>query len=157
MYRVHELLANTLGIEGMFVTAFYAVIEPENGRMRYARAGHDRPLHYRRGQINPLPGEGRFIGLFERPTIEERELQLQSGDMLVLFSDGVTDALSPKGEQFGIERLSDVVRERATSGAQAVCDAVFARVRAFQDTASQFDDITLQIIAYQEKHRGGDN
>ncbi len=157
MYRVHELLLGTSGAEGMFVTAFYAIIDIASGRMRYARAGHDRPLHYHRGQVNMLPGEGRFIGLFEKPIIEECELQLQPGDMLVLFSDGVTDALSPEREQFGIERLSDIVRERAPDGAQAVCDAVFDRVRIFQDTASQFDDMTLQIIAYQEKHRGGDN
>jgi sigma-B regulation protein RsbU (phosphoserine phosphatase) len=156
MHRIHDLLMEIAGVEGMFVTAFYAVIDTESGRMRYARAGHDRPLLYRRraglgrqAVVSLLPGGGRFLGMFHGLSIDERAMQLLPGDLLVLYSDGVTDAVNAVGEQFGVERLYHITQEHAPLGAQAVCDAVFDAVLAFQGTASQFDDITLQVIAYE--------
>lgn len=153
--RVHNRLIELTGVQSMFVTAFYAIIDTQSGQLRYARAGHERPLHYRQGQVSRLPGDGRFLGMFDGFSADERELQLLPGDLLVLFSDGVTDAMNTAGEQFGIERLSHIVRKRAPLGAQAVCDAVFDGVLAFQETAAQFDDITLQVIAYQENNFRG--
>jgi sigma-B regulation protein RsbU (phosphoserine phosphatase) len=82
-------------------------------------------------------------------SIDEHELQLLPGDLLVLFSDGVTDALDVSGAKFGVERVSRIVQERAGSGARAVCDAVFNDVLSFQGAASQFDDVTIQVIAYE--------
>jgi len=149
MSRVHDLLIEIASSRGMFVTAFYAVIDTQSGRMRYARAGHDPPLHYRQGEVHTLPGNGRFLGLFEGLSIEERELQLLPGDSLVLFSDGVTDALNVDGEQFGVERVRCIVQEHAGSGAQTLCDAIYQQVLHFQGTASQFDDMTIQVIAYE--------
>jgi sigma-B regulation protein RsbU (phosphoserine phosphatase) len=149
MRRVHDLLIEMAGAQGMFVTAFYAIIDPHDGVMRYARAGHDVPLHYRGGQVHSLSSKGRFLGFFDGFSVEERKLHLLSGDLLVLFSDGVTDAVSADGEQFGVERVGRIVREHAGSGAQAVCDAVFNAVVSFQGTAAQFDDITVQVIAYE--------
>jgi sigma-B regulation protein RsbU (phosphoserine phosphatase) len=148
MRRVHDLLIEIAGAQGMFVTAFYASIDPENGIMRYARAGHDVPLHYRQKQVRMLSSEGRFLGFFDGFFVDEQELQLLPGDLLVLFSDGVTDAVNAAGEQFGVERVSHLVQKYAGSGAQAVCDAVFDDVANFQGTAAQFDDITIQVIAY---------
>jgi sigma-B regulation protein RsbU (phosphoserine phosphatase) len=155
MCRVHELLMEIAGVEGMFVTAFYAVIDPHSGRMRYARAGHDRPLLCRQGAVRVLPGSGRFLGMFDGLTIDERELQLLPGDLLVLFSDGVTDAVNVAGEQFGLKRLSRIVRDQAPTGAQTVCDVIFNSVLDFQGAASQFDDITLQVIAYEGNETRG--
>jgi len=155
MSRVHDLLIEIASSRGMFVTAFYAVIDTQSGRMHYARAGHDPPLHYRQGEVHTLPGDGRFLGLFEGLSIEERDLQLLPGDLLVLFSDGVTDALNVDGEQFGVERVRCIVQEHAGSGAQTVCDAIYQDVLHFQGTASQFDDMTIQVIAYEpDKTKG---
>ena len=80
--------------------------------------------------------------------VEEKELQLLPGDLLVLYSDGVTDALNSAGEQFGVERVARLVQEHAIKGAQGVCDAIFEDVLDFTGSVSQFDDITLQIIAF---------
>lgn len=149
MHRVHDLLVEIAGARGMFVTAFYAMIDTRNGLMRYVRAGHDPPFHYRRGNVRVLPGEGRFLGLFGGLSVDEQELQLLPGDLLVLFSDGVTDAVNAAGEQFGLERARDVVQACAPSGPQVVCEMLFGEVLRFQGEASQFDDITIQVIAYE--------
>lgn len=155
--RVHDLLIDIASSRGMFVTAFYAVIDTESGWMRYARAGHDPPLHYRQGEVHTLPGDGRFLGLFEGLSVDQRDLQLLPGDLLVLFSDGVTDALNVDDEQFGVERVIRIIQEHARSGAQTVCDTIYQEVLRFQGTASQFDDITIQVIAYEPEKLGGEN
>jgi sigma-B regulation protein RsbU (phosphoserine phosphatase) len=146
--RVHDLLLEIGGVKGMFVTAFYAVIDTTNGSMRYARAGHDPPLHCHQNRVHALPSAGRFLGLFDGFRVEEKELQLLPGDLLVLYSDGVTDALNSAGEQYGVERVSHLVQEHAIRGAQVVCDVIFDDVENFTGSASQFDDITLQVIAF---------
>jgi sigma-B regulation protein RsbU (phosphoserine phosphatase) len=146
--RVHELLMEMAQVEGLFVTAFYAVIDTQSGHMRYARAGHVPPLHYRDGTVQSLHANGRFIGMFAGLSLEERELQLLPGDLLVLFSDGVTDAVNEKGKTFGSEKLRALVIGHAALGAQGLCDAILDEVLTFQGQTAQFDDITLQVVAY---------
>lgn len=146
--RVHDLLLEIGGAKGMFVTAFYAVIDTTNGSVRYARAGHDPPLHYRQGRVHTLTSAGRFLGLFDAFQVEEKALQLLPGDLLVLYSDGVTDALNSADEQYGVERVRHIVQKHAIRGAQVVCDAIFDDVLSFTGNTSQFDDITLQIIEF---------
>jgi sigma-B regulation protein RsbU (phosphoserine phosphatase) len=88
-------------------------------------------------------------------SLDERELQLLPGDLLLLFSDGVTDAVNAAGEHFGVERVSRILQEHALSGAQAICDTIFHNVLHFQGKASQFDDMTVQVIAYEpDKTKG---
>jgi serine phosphatase RsbU (regulator of sigma subunit) len=156
MVRVHNLLMEISGSQRMFVTAFYGVIDTATGLMCYARAGHDPPLHCRQGQVQMLPGDGRFLGMFDGFSINEQELQLLPEDLIVLFSDGVTDAVNASGEQFGVQRTGRLVCVHAQSGAQAVCDAIFDHVVSFQGTASQFDDITIQVIAYEPHKTEGE-
>lgn len=103
-----------------------------------------------------LPGDGRFLGMFDGFSINEQELQLLPEDLIVLFSDGVTDAVNASGEQFGVQRTGRLVCVHAQSGAQAVCDAIFDHVVSFQGTASQFDDITIQVIAYEPHKTEGE-
>jgi sigma-B regulation protein RsbU (phosphoserine phosphatase) len=116
--------------------------------MRYARAGHVPPLHYRYGTVQSLHAKGRFIGMFAGLSLEERELQLLPGDLLVLFSDGVTDAVGEKGKAFGLERLRELVGQHVSLGAQGLCDVILDEVLRFQGETAQFDDITLQVVAY---------
>ncbi len=154
---VHELLLEISRADDMFVTAFCADIDVETGLMRYVRAGHDEPLLCRQGRVRQLGGAGRFLGMFEEPTLEECALQLQAGDILVLYSDGVPDAINISGQRFGVERLHDVVESRVQQEdeaasqalANALCDAVFKKVSHFQGIAPQFDDMTLQVIVYK--------
>ena len=156
MECVHDLLMAISSSQGMFVTAFYGVIDTVTGLMCYARAGHDRPLFCRQGQVQALPGDGRFLGMFDGFSVDEQELQLLPADLIVLFSDGVTDAVNASNKKFGVQRTSRLVAKHAQSGSQVVCDAVFDDVVRFQGTASQFDDITVQVIAYEPHKTAGE-
>lgn len=159
---VHELLLEISRADDMFVTAFCADIDTDAALMRYVRAGHDEPLLYRDGQVSLLSGQGRFLGMFDELAVEERHLQLEPGDTLVLYSDGITDAINLSGERFGVERLSQVVASHIDQQAGAtpdelvdsLCEAVFRSVARFQGVAPQFDDMTLQVIVYGGKTWG---
>jgi serine phosphatase RsbU (regulator of sigma subunit) len=143
---VHKLLLE-ISESNMFVTVFYGVLDPAEGTLRYVRAGHDRPLLLSpaRSACRFLEGDGMFLGVVESLTLEEVHMELQPGDLLVLYTDGVTDAHAPSGELFGAERLQRAVCAAGRPSAQDICDRVFARVEQFQAGAVQYDDMALLV------------
>lgn len=146
LLEIHRLLMEVSTSE-MFVTVFYGVIDLKTLEMRYVRAGHDRPILYRAptDELWLLEGDGRFLGLLDGPVLEERTVQLAPGDLLVLYSDGLTDAGIARGEPFGLARLQAAVRAHRNKTAQEICDGLFAAVLAHQGEAEQFDDMALMI------------
>ena len=116
LIRANEIIlkdSHTEGAQsgaGMFLTAVYAVLELDTGRLIYANAGHNRPLwrHAADGSVTELD-RGIVLGAFEGIVLEEQRLDLAPGDTLVLYTDGVTEALNGEGEMFGEERLWDVI------------------------------------------------
>jgi sigma-B regulation protein RsbU (phosphoserine phosphatase) len=147
LLNVHRLLMEMSKAE-MFVTAFYGVLDGASGSLRYARAGHDRPLllHRSSGECQLLDAQGMLLGYLERVSLEEAEAVLDSGDVLVLYSDGITDAVSQAGDFFGVERLRQTVCRGGGLGAQPLCDRVFEQVDAFQAGAAQHDDMALLVV-----------
>jgi sigma-B regulation protein RsbU (phosphoserine phosphatase) len=147
LLSVHRLLLEMTQAD-MFVTAFYAVLEPGTGNLRYARAGHDSPLHVRpsTGVCQLLEAKGMLLGCLEDVQLEEATIQLQPGDVLLLYTDGITDANSPSGEFFGTERLRQAVCAALTASAQDLCNSIFARVSQFQAGAVQYDDMALLTV-----------
>ena len=105
---VHRLLLE-LGDPDMFVTVFYAVLDTNEQTLTYARAGHEEPLLVRDGGVHRLRGAGRFLGLLDAAELplDEAVVPLLPGDRLVLYTDGLTDALSPDGLPYGLERLEN--------------------------------------------------
>jgi sigma-B regulation protein RsbU (phosphoserine phosphatase) len=145
---VNDLLLAVSSEDNMFVTAFYGVLHLDDRRLTYVRAGHDRPiLQHAGGDAEALDGEGRFIGMFEGLPIEERTVELRSGDRLVMFSDGVPDANNAAGERYGTGRLQQLTQRHCLETAQGLADAIFTDVLSFQGDAQQFDDITLLVAA----------
>lgn len=144
---VHNLLLRASSAD-MFVTAFYGVLNARTRELRYARAGHDRPILYRgrTGEMSLLEGEGRFLGMIEGIELEERLVQLWPGDLLVLYSDGLTDALNLSGERYCVKWLMDSVAAHADKPTSQLCDAVFDQVLTFQGQACQFDDMALMVV-----------
>ncbi len=145
--NVHRLLVE-LGQPNMFVTVFYGVVDAAARRLTYTRAGHDRPLLLRADSVQPLGGEGAFLGFLDEADLHlsEEQLDLRPGDRLVLYTDGLVDALSAEGRLFELSRLMPLLQSRAELPAEELCAATFAALAAYQGQAEQYDDMTMLVV-----------
>jgi serine phosphatase RsbU (regulator of sigma subunit) len=145
--NVHQLLME-MNRAGQFVTIFYGVLDLANGTLNYVRAGHDEPLYYcpSNGDCQYLESGGMLLGLLDPVRLEEMGVKMRPDDLLVLYTDGITDAQSPAGDFFGRERLQQAVCDANHQSAQTLCDFIFARVEEFQADAPQFDDAALLVV-----------
>ena len=133
----------------MFVTVFYAVYSPMTGEMTYANGGHNPPLLiHADGSSEFVPQIGGIaLGIAQGIPFPQKTLTLQRGDTLLLYTDGVTEAMNAESEEFGVERLQTIFRDTPPTSAQATNDAVFAAVHAFAGDTPQSDDITCLSIS----------
>ncbi len=144
--RVNRLMAPDMG-EDMFITIAYMILDPAAARLTVARAGHEPPLLCRGGKLREIAPPGMAVGidtgeLFD--TVLADEVQpLQRGDVIVIYTDGVTEAQDPGGREFGREPLEEAILASAPTGAKAVADAILDRLARFRGPAEQSDDITL--------------
>jgi phosphoserine phosphatase RsbU/P len=129
-----------------FATLFYAQYDPATRRLDYVNAGHNPPLVVRHGLVLPLERGGPAVGLSRTSRYTERRLDLQPGDLLAAYTDGVTEAMNAALEEFGEERFAEVLRGRGDAPAAAILDAVLQAVDTFAGGAPQHDDITLVIL-----------
>ena len=148
---VHLGLLEVSSTDDMFVTAFYGVLDLRSGRLRYIRAGQDCPLIYHAagGPPTTLDADGRFLGMLTDLALEEREIWLEAGDVLVAYSDGVTDAMNEQNEAYGLKRLTDFLSGLRGASADEICGAIFADVFKFRGEAAAFDDITALVMRCQ--------
>ncbi|MFC1999278.1 PP2C family protein-serine/threonine phosphatase [Chloroflexota bacterium] len=132
----------------MFVTLFYAVLDIKQNTLRYVNAGHNPPLLLEedRGEIVLLEAKGIALGVMPGIKLEEREISLEDGAVVVFYTDGVTEAVNSEEEQFGQERLARVMEENRYRGAQEIIDAVRQAIADFVGDQPQFDDITLIVL-----------
>ena len=136
----------------MFVTVLYAVYDPETGEFTYASGGHDAPLLVHSdgsSELLPLTG-GIALGIVSDLAYGQNSVVLDHGDTLVLYTDGVTEAMNGEGEQFGIERLRKVFSDRAPKDANEAAHKIFEAVNTFADGAAQSDDITCLTLRRSE-------
>jgi serine phosphatase RsbU (regulator of sigma subunit)/pSer/pThr/pTyr-binding forkhead associated (FHA) protein len=144
--RMNADLAERVG-EGRFVTAVYLVLRPETGRAAYANAGHNPPfLVTASGETSQLEVSGLPLGILPESQYATFEVALGPGDVLALYSDGVTDAVNPAGERFEEERLAAVLRESSAGTASEILDAVLLEVDTFREEAALPDDLTLVVL-----------
>jgi phosphoserine phosphatase RsbU/P len=132
----------------MFVTLLYGILDRRTRMFIYARAGHELPLLLtEHGEvIRPQGARGQALGLLSDPDLGESRLRLPVGSRLLLYTDGVTDALAQDDEAFGLERLRQALGTRRQLDAQALCDHLIEMLRAFRGSAPQNDDMTLLVI-----------
>jgi len=133
---------------GMFVTLFYGVLDFDAKKLTYVNAGHNPPVILRSGldTFEELELTGIAVGAMEDSPYEQREVQLNPGDILTLYTDGVTEAANDKNEMFDIPRMLDVIRANREASAQEIMDAIIRSVFAFSAGQPQFDDITLMVV-----------
>lgn len=135
------------GRSSMFVTVFYGVLDPNDLTFSYVNAGHNPPLLVRGDDVQELPGSrGIALGVVPDVSITPSTLGLRHGDLLVLYTDGVTEAFNGQDEAFGEVRLRKFFCRNRSRPAEDLSALLLAEIRAFTGTAPQSDDITLVIV-----------
>jgi serine phosphatase RsbU (regulator of sigma subunit) len=129
----------------MFVTCFYAILDPESGRLSYANAGHDLPYLHRNGDTEELRARGMPLGLMPKMSYEEKETILHSGEAALLYSDGLVEAHDPAGEMFGFPRLRALIDEHGEK--LSLADLLLEELYSFAgERWEQEDDITILTL-----------
>jgi sigma-B regulation protein RsbU (phosphoserine phosphatase) len=119
-----------------------------DGRLTYCNAGHNPPLVLGKAGVRLLEAGGPVVGLLEFAPYDQETVQLEPGDTIIVFSDGVSEALDSDGEEFGDERLQDVALATRHEPAPALVDSLVSAVRDFTRGAPQSDDITAMVVRY---------
>ena len=146
MRKVNSLLHESTERD-KFVTAFYGVLDLKNRALIFTNAGHNPPILLRAsGALERLVEGGVALGVLPDARYEERPLALSAGDTLLLYTDGVSEAESESGEQYGQWRLEQLLIRLAGRGAQAILDGVVEDVLAWTGTRGQNDDLTLMVL-----------
>jgi serine phosphatase RsbU (regulator of sigma subunit) len=156
LLEANRLIARHLD-DRSFITMTYAVLDPAAGTLTCARAGHC-PMVFRgaasppRQRTRMIAPDGLVVGLkiddgamFER-LLEEVTLPLAGGDVMLFFTDGLTEAMNPEGDCFGDDRLTAIVDEHGGAAPEALRDQILREVRAFAGAAAQHDDMTMLIL-----------
>ncbi|NQU03283.1 MAG: SpoIIE family protein phosphatase, partial [Syntrophaceae bacterium] len=132
----------------MFVTLFYAILDSKKKTLTYVNAGHNPPMMFRGGSVDIalLKAKGIALGVIEEVDLEEVEIELTDDDIVVLYTDGVTEAINEKEEDFGEARLVKVIQENRGLPVGDIIDRIRDEVIAFAGNQPQFDDITLMAL-----------
>jgi serine phosphatase RsbU (regulator of sigma subunit)/putative methionine-R-sulfoxide reductase with GAF domain len=147
MRRVNALIIPD-NQQGMFVTAVYGVLSLQSGEFAFANAGHNPPAWLRRrsGEVETLRRTGPALGIIQDLEMEERTISIGPGDLLLLYTDGLTEAFSPGGEVFGEDRLLEILRSREHASAREALETLEESVRRFSGPISLADDLTMLAI-----------
>ena len=139
-----------LSEEGVFLTLCAVILDPAGREAQFLSAGHNPPLLLRQGEIQVLEPKGIVLGLVDEETfmnsLKGVSLSLEPGDILLTYTDGVTEAMDRDEEQFGLDRLADVLRSCAHLDPKGVIRHVVDAVKAFENGAPQADDLTLLVV-----------
>ena len=132
----------------MFVTVFYAVLDPDANRLTYVNAGHNPPLFYRAAhkELTTLKEHGLALGVMPGISLEEHEIEMAPGDLVLMYTDGVTDAINSREEEFGMDRLADLVMTNAHQPVECIVDEITRAVTEFAGEGIHFDDVTMVAL-----------
>ncbi len=139
-------------LQGQFVTAGYLYLDPRRGALTYAGAGHPPLLAWRgrEKRVESIEENGLVLGIFPEGAYKSMTAALEPGDRFVLYTDGIAEAPTLSGEEFGMERFTSFLAEHAGSSAQELCDALIKHVTAWTGSPrEQHDDLTLIVVDYK--------
>jgi sigma-B regulation protein RsbU (phosphoserine phosphatase) len=129
-----------------FVTLFYSHLDTKKHRLTYSNAGHDNPFLLTSEKITRLKKGGIVLSIMDKFPYEEEMLELSRGDVLVIYTDGIAEAMNSKGEMFGEQRLSEILQANRQEASTKIIDTVFDAVKKFAGAAPQSDDITMVVV-----------
>lgn len=142
--RVNSVICDNI-VPHRFITCFYARLDTQTRKLTYTNAGHCPPMLIRDGACLRLEEGGPVLGVFPEERYAQGEIQLQSGDSLVLFTDGITEARSPSGSDFGEQRLRELLTGSSARSAADLRDRIMEAVGEFSE-GEAYDDATLLIV-----------
>jgi serine phosphatase RsbU (regulator of sigma subunit)/DNA-binding NarL/FixJ family response regulator len=148
-----RILSDTRG--SMYVTAFFGVLDPQTGRMYYVNAGHPPPflLSDQKGKpVDRLKRTGMALGVTQDAAWQQKLIKFSPGDILVLYTDGITEAQNDKGTYFGEERILQAVRSKRESPAPEIQESLLAEVKKFLGGAKVQDDIAIMVVAREKRN-----
>jgi sigma-B regulation protein RsbU (phosphoserine phosphatase) len=137
-----------MDVSSMFVTVFFGKLNSDTRELHYVRAGHPPPLvldRYCRTVDVPFKA-GQPLGIFKRPLLDEQSISLPPGGTVLLYSDGLTEAAGPQGQEFGVERTLKVIQAYPKASAQQICDRLWEQMVEYSHPFSQQDDVTLLCL-----------
>lgn len=144
--KINQLLCEK-SLPGQFVTLFLFLMNP-NGDGEFISAGQNPAYLFRSstGKIDELVSDSYMLGMFDFATYSSRPLHLDPGDILVIYSDGLTDAEDQRSEMFGDDRLLEIIRQEAPSGSDLLHRRLLNAIETFTHGVPQTDDITLVVV-----------
>jgi serine phosphatase RsbU (regulator of sigma subunit)/putative methionine-R-sulfoxide reductase with GAF domain len=150
LQRANELLVAE-SRSGMFVTVFYGILNWRQGRLAYANAGHNSPILWRQAQpqVVALAAGGIVLGVLGDIELEERDISIEPGDILLLYTDGVTEPINAQEDEFGGERLVEAIAQNSERPCAEIVQAIHDAVSGFVGDQPQFDDYTLVALKRQ--------
>jgi sigma-B regulation protein RsbU (phosphoserine phosphatase) len=144
--KVNHIICGNIAVD-RFITFFYAMLDVASRRLRYTNAGHNAPVLVRQdGSYERLESGGLVLGVNPKACYEQGDLDLAAGDRLILFTDGVSEAVNAKGEEYGEQRLLHLLIESRRLGARALQESVVDSVKSFSGGRLK-DDSTIVVAA----------
>lgn len=141
----NDLLFRSTSAE-KFATVFYGLLDPANNVLRYTNAGHENPFFFHNGHLNRLKVGGIPLGIADNFPYEEEPIQFDRGDMLLIYSDGIPDAVNSNGNRFSIDRLESIAKDCTDFQAEEIANAIFTAVTKHVLDTPPFDDMTLLVV-----------
>lgn len=152
MQRIARLLYESTP-SNQFVAAVLARLDPSTGELVYSNGGHIPPVRIGSKGYETLPSSGLILGAFPDSKYRNNTMQLEEGDLVVFYTDGLTEGRNPAGEELGIERVIDVVTEHRRASLESIIDAVRECAREFRAGGKREDDVTLMLLRWGDVDR----
>ncbi len=140
----------------MFITLFYMILDVDNKKLKYTNAGHNYPMVFHEGntEVDSLKDGGLLLGVFEAPMYEEGEYQLIAGDVVIMYTDGIVEAMDDKDEMYGYERFCEFVHGVKHKKADEIKEDILQEMKKFMGEAPQYDDLTLIVVKVENEKAG---
>ena len=129
-----------------FVTLFLGILNSDTNEICFSNAGHDPPFHFTKSKLNILKTGGMLLGAFPDSQYEQEKIIMKPGELLILFSDGITEAMNKDNKEFGEEKLIDIISNYKNADPELIIDKIISATRVHAGKTPQSDDMTLMII-----------
>jgi sigma-B regulation protein RsbU (phosphoserine phosphatase) len=132
------------------MTLCYAIYDAKTRLLKFSNSGVPPPIICKQGKVSPLSAEGFPLGMFDAAEYQEREVVIEPGDCLVLYTDGLVETRDVRGEEFGYERLEEVLEKNYRLKAKKVIESIFAQIEKFSLDNRKLDDQTIVVLKADE-------